>query len=137
MPNMITTVLRNVLGGPVTRLSPRPPFKSARGHLDIAIDDCIFCGMCQRRCPADAIQVERAVKSWALNGFRCINCGECVSACPKKCLHLDDATRPNATARKAESFSQMPVQAAGPAGSTVKPDPFGRESAGGSLASHA
>lgn len=137
MSSMITTVLKNVFDGPVTRLSPRPPFKSARGHLAIEIDDCIFCGMCQRRCPAGAIQVERTVKSWTLNGLRCINCGECVSACPKKCLHLGDAVRPNATARGAESFSPKPLQTTEAAGPVERPEAFRQEPTGGSLANHA
>ena len=39
----------------------REDFARARGRIDmIDIHDCIFCGMCERKCPADSIQVDRA-----------------------------------------------------------------------------
>ena len=42
----------------------------------IDIHDCIFCGMCQRKCPADSIVVDRDESRWTLLALqmRCV-CG--------------------------------------------------------------
>ena len=50
--------------------------------------DCIYCGMCMRKCPMEAITVDRATKSWSINRERCVWCGICVAGCPKKTLSI-------------------------------------------------
>ena len=108
MLNMVNTVIKNAIHRPVTRTTRRAPFTKARGRLEIDIEKCIFCGMCQRRCPAGAITVDRAAKDWTLNPFACIICGECVAACPKKCLSLSNAWRESAVAKVPETKHQEP-----------------------------
>ena len=49
-------------------------------------DDCIFCGLCVRNCPQEAITVDRAAKTWSCDHEKCISCGLCESKCPKKAL---------------------------------------------------
>ena len=49
-------------------------------------DACVFCGLCAKNCPAGAITVDRATKTWTLDEEKCAKCGLCVSKCPKKCL---------------------------------------------------
>lgn len=62
----------------------REPFARTRGKIDlIDIHDCIFCGMCQRQCPADAIEVDRKASKWTYWPYKCIACDSCVRACPK------------------------------------------------------
>jgi CO/xanthine dehydrogenase Mo-binding subunit/Pyruvate/2-oxoacid:ferredoxin oxidoreductase delta subunit len=51
-------------------------------------DSCIFCGLCARTCPAQAIQVNRSEKTWAIDRQSCLHCGMCSNQCPKKCLSL-------------------------------------------------
>ncbi len=90
------TIFRNIVrhsfGGPVTRRYPaevREPFPGERGKLVIEAEKCIYCGICSRKCPANAITVTRKPdQSWQFERFRCILCGYCVEACPKKCLKL-------------------------------------------------
>lgn len=55
---------------------------------DILFDPetCIFCGMCMRGCPAEAICVSRSDKSWAMDPDACLHCGMCISHCPKHSL---------------------------------------------------
>lgn len=61
----------------------REPFENTRGQIDlIDIEKCIFCGMCQRKCPADCIVVEKDDSRWTYWPYKCIACGSCVSACP-------------------------------------------------------
>ncbi len=84
-------IVGNLVKGPVTRNYPavkREPFPLERGKLVIEEDKCIFCGMCVRKCPSNAIKVTRNPKVWSFEKFRCILCGSCVEACPKKCLKL-------------------------------------------------
>lgn len=91
MVTLIPSIFRHLGRKPVTRRYPfekraAPP--SARGHLDIDIAACIFCGACQKRCPANALAVSRDPKSWSVNHYACIVCGYCLEVCPKKCLVL-------------------------------------------------
>ena len=90
------SILMSFFRRPVTRKYPaekRPAFPGARGYLDIRIEDCIYCGACQKRCPADAIVVTREPKTWTLDPYKCIVCGYCVEACPKKCLFMAEDHR--------------------------------------------
>lgn len=90
MFDMVGNVFKNLFSKPATRLYPfdkREPFKDARGHISgIEIEKCIFCGICQRKCPSDAIVVNKAEKSWEINQFKCVICGACTEVCPKKCI---------------------------------------------------
>ena len=90
-------VTRSALSRPATRLYPfekRPFFKNTRGSISIEIDKCIFCGICQKKCPTQAITVTKASKDWQINRLRCIACNACVEACPKKCLAMENAYSP-------------------------------------------
>ena len=47
---------------------------------------CIYCTICARKCPAGALTVDRAAKTWALDEDACVACGTCAAACPKKAI---------------------------------------------------
>lgn len=89
--NFTKTVLKNLISGPVTRNYPAEPkqfFERTRGHVDIAIDTCVFCGLCSKKCPTGAISVSREARTWEISRFDCIQCGYCVESCPKRCLSM-------------------------------------------------
>lgn len=90
MFKMVENVFRNLVSKPATRMYPfvkREPFKDSRGQIEgCEIDKCIFCGICQRKCPANAIIVNKAEKSWEIDQFKCVICNACTEACPKKCI---------------------------------------------------
>jgi len=97
MFDMLRNVLTNLLAGPATRLYPqevRPKFDRVRGHIDVDIDRCIFCGSCSRRCPAGALAVDRAAKTWTIDPYKCVVCGVCADVCPKKCVIVDPEYAP-------------------------------------------
>lgn len=88
---MLNLILANISSKPVTRLYPfeiRETCKEAKGRIVFNPENCILCGICQKKCPPDAITVTKADKIWELNVFRCIMCTECVNGCPKNCITI-------------------------------------------------
>ena len=87
------TITRNFFKKPVTLKYPfekREPYRATRGRIFTVIEQCIFCGMCARKCPTNAITVTKESKEFDLRSLQCIMCGSCVDACPKKCLIMEN-----------------------------------------------
>lgn len=87
------TVLKSVFNKPATLMYPvveREWQERTRGSIGIEEDKCILCGICSKRCPADAINVDRKEGKWEIHRMQCIQCGECVEACPKDCLIMEN-----------------------------------------------
>jgi formate hydrogenlyase subunit 6/NADH:ubiquinone oxidoreductase subunit I len=82
-------VMRSLFNRPATLMYPvvareYPP--ETRGHISVDMRICILCGICARKCPTDAITVDRNAKTWSIQRMRCIQCSCCVDLCPKDCL---------------------------------------------------
>lgn len=93
---MLPTVVRNLFGGPVTRMYPiavRETFAGARGHVEFDENLCNQCGNCARRCPAVAIELNKEKKEWILHPDRCIVCEVCAEVCPKSAITIDPKWR--------------------------------------------
>ncbi|NTV29148.1 MAG: 4Fe-4S dicluster domain-containing protein [Candidatus Omnitrophica bacterium] len=104
---MTGTIIKNLCAGPVTERYPFVPKEypaGARGKVNIEINKCIFCGICQRKCPTAAITVTKEPKTWVIDRLRCISCSACVEVCPKKCLALDVKYSPCSVAAQKDSF---------------------------------
>ena len=89
MYKMLGRILKNLFSKPATRKYPvdkREPFANARGCIDMDVSTCIFCGICQKKCPANAIKVNKETKTWEIDPYKCIVCNECVVVCPKKSI---------------------------------------------------
>lgn len=87
-------VLNKLFRKPSTLMYPirkREFFDRTRGHIDIEINTCIFCGICSKKCPTGAIGTDRNAKTWDIERLKCIQCGFCVEACPKKCLSMGNS----------------------------------------------
>ena len=85
------TLLKSLCKKSSTHIYPHAPMPKdpiVRGHVEIDIDSCIFCNICTRKCPVDAISVDRPNREWEIAHFQCIVCNACVEACPKKCLYM-------------------------------------------------
>ncbi len=63
---------------------------STQGSVINHVSDCVLCGMCERSCPVNAIQVDRKERTWTIDSAACIRCGTCVGRCPKTCLSLNE-----------------------------------------------
>ena len=84
-------ILKSIFKKPVTvlyPLKPKLPAEGNRGMIQNQIESCVFCGICQKKCPTGAIEVARTDKTWSIERFCCVQCGCCVEVCPKKCLSL-------------------------------------------------
>jgi ech hydrogenase subunit F len=96
MFEMTKNVLRNLSGKYSTRLYPftrRDPYTGYRGRLEQNIDECIFCHMCEKRCPSVCISVDNKNFTWSCDPFACVYCGFCVDVCPTHCLSMSNIHR--------------------------------------------
>jgi len=92
--NMSGLTLKWLFRRPFTRrypFEPRKPVAGFRGAVEINLGTCIFCGICSKRCPTQAIEVDRGNKRWTIDRLRCLSCGLCTEVCPKKSLGLNGA----------------------------------------------
>lgn len=114
MFDMFGSVIKNLFSEPATRKYPgekRELTDKARGHISgIDAEACIFCGICDRKCPANAIKVDRKNRTWEIDPFKCIVCNECVISCPKKCINMEKE-HGNVEEVKTKILCQGPAQA--------------------------
>ena len=92
---------------PETVLYPfeqKPAPAGLKGHIENDASACILCGICMKRCPCDAITVDKPARTWSINRFRCVQCGSCVRECPKDCLTMEPTYTPPATSKHVDSF---------------------------------
>ena len=72
-------------------------------------DKCVYCTICAKKCPAGALTVDRANKTWELDEDLCVACGTCAGVCPKKAIYMpgyEPAPAAPAPAPKAEEASK-------------------------------
>ena len=55
-------------------------------YARVVPDDCTACGLCELRCPMEAIRVEETAM---VNRDRCIGCGVCGGSCPLDAIKLE------------------------------------------------
>ncbi|MDF2522836.1 MAG: 4Fe-4S ferredoxin iron-sulfur binding domain protein [Clostridiales bacterium] len=112
MFDMLTSIFKNLGSKPATRTYPfekREPFENSRGQISgVDIDSCIFCSICSRKCPANAIAVNKAEKSWEIDQFKCVICGVCTEVCPKKCILMESAHKTPAAVKDKQKHIQQP-----------------------------
>ena len=87
-------------------LEKRDPFPRARGRVQFEITDCVFCNLCAKKCPTEAIVCDRKDKSWAIDHLKCILCGNCVDSCRRGCLSQHSTPAPPMLQNEIESFQK-------------------------------
>ena len=86
-------VMKSLFKKPATLMYPVIPRKweeRTRGQISIREEDCIVCGICAKKCPANAITVDRNKRTWTIERMQCIQCNCCVEVCPKTCLRMEN-----------------------------------------------
>ncbi len=109
MPSFTKTALKNLFSQPATRMYPQVPREypeRTRGHIEIDMSTCILCGICSRKCPADAIKVDRTGRTWSIERFGCIQCNSCVESCPKKSLSMHQTYTEPAGVKRVDTFQK-------------------------------
>lgn len=105
--SMTKTLLKSLLHGPYTVLYPlrkKDLFPNTRGRIEIDIAACIFCGICEKRCPTGALAVNKEARSWTIERMKCIQCNYCTEVCPKKCLRMDGQYAAPSTGSAGEEY---------------------------------
>ena len=85
---------------------PRKELIGSRGSLVFTEDNCVYCNVCAKKCPTDALVVNRAKKSLGIDRLRCITCGACVDVCPKKSLEFSTNHGAPVTTRTQEIYER-------------------------------
>jgi formate hydrogenlyase subunit 6/NADH:ubiquinone oxidoreductase subunit I len=112
-------IMRSLGRKPATLMYPVVPREwqdRTRGHIEIDMDTCILCGICGKKCPTDAITVDRDAKTWSIKRMQCIQCSCCVEVCPKNCL-VNEATYTTPAVYKIVDTFEKPEEPGG-----AKPD---------------
>ncbi|MEN6351346.1 MAG: 4Fe-4S binding protein [Syntrophomonas sp.] len=107
MAAIISTVFKNLSSRPRTRMYPfeeRQLPMGSRGHIEFDMSKCVFCTLCAKRCPADAIHVDRKGKTLEFNPFRCIVCEFCLEGCAKDAISLFQLWRAPVTEMHISSY---------------------------------
>ncbi|MGL4485106.1 MAG: 4Fe-4S binding protein [Anaerovoracaceae bacterium] len=116
-------VLGSLFKKPATLMYPVVPREwqeRTRGAIGIVEEDCILCGICSKRCPTLAIDVNRDKRFWAIERMNCVQCGACVSVCPKKCLIMEQQYTAPSTAKVIDTYD-IPQKAAASGGGSAAP----------------
>lgn len=103
--------LKSLFSKPETIMYPvqeRYKPEGLKGHIDIDVETCILCGICQKTCPTGAIEVDKPGEAWRIDRFRCVQCGACWRACPKESLVMADTYTAPATSKSIDSFEVHP-----------------------------
>ena len=71
-----------------TPAAPAAPTIFARDDGKPVYDSskCVYCTLCAKKCPAGALTVDRANKTWTLDEDKCVSCGTCAEVCPKNAI---------------------------------------------------
>ena len=76
----------------VARLACRPYYDHMRKTDNFRVEQtCIGCGLCARKCPVHAIQMEDKRPAWTAE--RCAMCLSCLHHCPKFAIQYGDNTK--------------------------------------------
>ncbi len=81
---LVEEALRTLFRKPFTQRYPKerpsvPP--GLRGKLEHSREKCVYCGLCDRYCPSDAIEVDVKNKVWTHDLGKCLFCGQCEDVC--------------------------------------------------------
>lgn len=76
----------------ITRIVYRPYYNQMRRTKHFHVEDsCIACGLCEKKCPVNAIEMKDGKPSWKL--AQCAMCLGCLHRCPKFAIQYGKNTK--------------------------------------------
>jgi len=95
---MFSDVLRSLWQKPVTQKYPFERIEAPerlRGKLVWDPENCTGCGLCNKDCPADAIEIitiDKKAKRFVMQYHmdRCTYCAQCIESCRFDCIKMSD-----------------------------------------------
>jgi formate hydrogenlyase subunit 6 len=81
---LVKTALGNLARRRFTQRYPKEKPKvpdDLRGKLYHDKDKCIYCGLCAKYCPSNAITVDPKEKTWTHDLGKCLFCAQCEETC--------------------------------------------------------
>jgi formate hydrogenlyase subunit 6/NADH:ubiquinone oxidoreductase subunit I len=108
---MTSIVIKSLLGTSACKMYPviKPAFYTrTRGHISIETKKCILCTLCAKKCPTNALKVDKPGKTWIIEKAKCIMCLACVTSCPVKCLHSENQYSPPVSSKTETVFNIEP-----------------------------
>jgi ech hydrogenase subunit F len=120
---MFSEAIGNLFKKPATRLYPvekYEPVKDTRGRFQMDVKKCIFCGLCEKACPANVISVDKTRKRHETITSGCILCYRCADVCPKDCISFREQYAPPTLKRTALVHEILLAGAEPPNGAVVE-----------------
>ena len=105
--DMLKTVARSMFSRPACKMYPvkkQVLYKNTRGHVEVDPAKCILCMLCMKRCPVEALVVDREKATWQIDRLKCITCGLCVEVCPTQALSMANTYIPPSDAEVKETI---------------------------------
>ena len=93
---MLTDIVESLFKRPITEKYPferRPAPERLRGKLTWNSEKCTGCALCNKDCPANAIElivIDKKAKRFVMeyHADRCTYCAQCVQNCRFECLSM-------------------------------------------------
>ena len=99
MLKIFENLAKNLLSPVYTSNYPFTPyqhFPGTRADVSWNPNTCILCGLCQRSCPAECIDVQKEKEQIVYLNTQCIRCGYCVRVCPTNTITQNEVyTKPS------------------------------------------
>ena len=91
MVKVLAETIKKLVSKPFTiqypKAKPKIP-ENFRGRHLYEKKLCIFCRLCERNCPNDAIRVDPGKRVWQVDLGKCIFCQVCEEVCPTGAVRL-------------------------------------------------